>query len=230
MFDVYGDIAVTANPERLEQVLKQKFKKIYSRTPYHFKERVFELKWISPYPEKEFGGTKYLVKQGDFWIYGDLKEVFYCPRYHFERLALLKDLDSLNLGDTAIVGAGIGPYTLCLAQLKSQITSLTQYEPNLKAQKYNSINLYFNSCEAQMVPTEYDFKCYDTIVSIIPAMSLDYHFKYKFNRFLIFYAILKTQESLKYCADLESFYGRKVHLKRVRPYSKDQDIYRFFLK
>lgn len=238
-YDIYGDLALMGDrPENylksIVELLALGYKKIYLRTKCLDLHRNMDAKWISPYPQKTWSSC-YLSKQNNKLFYGNIKTVFYNPRYGADRLNLVTFLkenfsswssESLTV---AVVGSGISPYTVYLAEL---FVNITEYEVNSEAYRYGMINKTLNKTSPTVAcrNVPYDNQIYDIIVSIIPAMDPEFHKKYRFRKGLVFY-MTQIKDNLKAQIDaLADHHDSEVlQVKKVRPYSKLIDTYRIFL-
>lgn len=224
MYDIYGDLVVLTKKGSIIELLKKNHKKICVRSAVSTAHRIYNVEWVSPYKQNEFS-YRYLHKEGNMLLYGDVKQVYYCPRYHFERVQIKKILEQLKGTPITIVGSGISPYSIIL----SENHEITEFEPNQRAVHYGAINLKLNNCTATTYAQEYNGQPNKIILSMVPAAPREFHLSYTFEKCCIFYVLLDQSELEPYVKLIETHYQTPVEHRMVRGYSKTQRIYRFIL-
>lgn len=233
-YDIYGDLVLIneQEPKVLCKLLALGYKKIYLRTKCLNIHRNMNAKWVSPYPETSLD-PYYLCLENKKLFFGNIKTVFYNPRYSTDRVLLLQyfksqNLETLKTYTLGLVGSGISPYTIYLAPLFS---TSTEYEGNLEAVRYGAINKVLNNLTGvNTLNTWYNGEPHDVIISVIPSAELQFHKKYNFNKILIlYYTCLDTMIDIS-VKELEKTYNCKANVvKIVRPYSKLINTYRIHL-
>lgn len=226
MYDVYGDLVVTTDQTNLSEILKKGYKKIFLRSAYKNIYRLFTTQWISPYPFKEFF-TRYLIKEGGEFYYGDLQKVYFSPRYHHERISLKDYFKDKTYETLGVIGSGISPFTISLNPFFKQIE---EYEPNIEAARFGRINKFFNNCKAITHLKPYDGKFFEVLISILPLKEWSFHLNYNFEKVCIFYCLVKQEELSGRLKELEGYYCCKASSTIARKYCKNTNIHRFTLE
>lgn len=236
MYDVYGDLVIVSQEnyhqyteeERvslLTKFIRLGYKKIFTRSRYKNEFRTLDLTWISPYPRPDYA-TRFLIKEGNYFFYGDLTEAYYTPRYHHERECIRERVLPCTSKDVLILGSGISPYSVYLAdQFK-----ISEVQPNVQGRKYGLINLKLNKKEPTEWTHYYTGEQASIIISMIPTIDKEFHYGYKFRELCIFYALLDTNQIESFKSKIEKHYGVIAVMKKVRDYSKTLNVYRFELK
>lgn len=235
MYDVYGSTVVLCK-ERYEvlsplekeslltSLITKGYKKIFTRSRYHNEFRTVDLTWISPYKEPPFS-TKFMHKEGDYLFYGDLTKAYYSPRYHYERQQIKELLEHYKGCSLVIIGSGISPYTVYL----SDLFLITEVEPNVIAHHYGEVNLKLNNKPIPSWNPLYQGDLSEGVLSMVPSIEKQFHKRYNFTKFCIFYCLLDSAELQKYTEEIQLHYKKEIVVKKVRDYSKNISVYRFML-
>ena len=154
-------------------------------------------------------------------FYGNLAQAYFSSRYAYEREELSQKIRSKNC---ALVGAGIGPYTVYLCKRGIKVT---QYELNPKARYYNNVNMGLNQVVSPC-KSRYRGKKYQSIVSMIPNAPFEKHHHYNFEKECVIYHLCYASEVEAKLKVLERIYGKKFQSKCVRGYSKSLKVFRFY--
>ena len=235
LITVNSEELVNENPllvnKDLGPLLAAGYKKIFFKQKCFDEYRRMNLKWVSPYKPQE-NSEYFFCKENKYRFFGNIKEVFYNPRYAEDRLNLVKKLETKSLKDKTslcIVGSGISPYTVYLSSLFKEIT---EYEINPEAHRYGLINKTLNGCthvKSLNEPYKND-NSYDYIVSVVPAGDLSFHKKYNFNDTLITYVTANCEQINPIMDSLKTFHNcDQAQFKIVRPYCKNVNTYRLWM-
>ena len=222
--EIYDSISLQKREELIKKLIVKGYKKIFVRSKYTTDHRTLELQWVSPYKQPPYA-TKFIHKEGEYYIYGDLKEAYYNPRYHYERQEIKKILDSTTYSKLILIGSGTSPYTLYL----SKKFEIKEIEPNILAHRYGCINLILNKKSNSNWSSTYEGEWSEVILSMIPTIGKEYHKKYNFEKFCIFYVLLEDTQKNLFFEDIISHYNCFLEFKKVRDYSKFIKIYRVML-
>ena len=230
MLDLYQDIAIISDIKNLRETLKKGYKKVYLKKKVSNQKRIYQLTWISPYQET-FESSYYLVKENNLRIFGNIKKVYYNPRYCNDRKNLKELLKNFSCKDYGVIGSGLGVYPLYIYTKES---SITQYQINEEAIRYSKINKVINKVITNVRYTNkgYRNQPHEALISVMPTIPVDFYKKITFSKLLITYC-LGTEDEIKNVVDLiNSEHNTELESKTVvRPYSKKVSIYRLnFIK
>lgn len=234
MFDRYGDLYVFSedkdlDPHLIHKLIGKGAKNIFTRTAFCKEERIFEVKWQSPFERKKFS-TRYLHCENNILLYGDLCETYYSPRYASERLEICKLIKIKGLKKVTIVGSGISPLGILL--VKNTNCDVIEYQINPRATHFGLINQKINRVENVLTKNQkYQNQPSQCIISIIPTKGLDFHKIYNFEKLAIVYVLLDYDQIQNFESELKNYYHLKIiHSTIARRFSKYQNIYRICME
>lgn len=229
MLDYYEDIAVVSDLKVVPKLLSESYKKIYLRKRVSRPERTFQLEWVSPYvqlPESSY----YLLKENDYLFFGNVKTVYFNPRYSTQRAELRKFLCGRTEKDIGIIGAGIGPFSVYLS---GEDTKTTEYEINPDCIRFSKINHVLNKSKGNIRHVEhaYDGTTHELLISVMPSVEYEFYDSISFGSLCVLYVLGSEEEIDAFTKKLEVLHdARLTFKKKVRPYCKGKDSYRLVLE
>ncbi len=228
MYDIYDKTCILTNQEKLLEVLKKGYRNIYYKEKTQKSHRKSKLKWMSPY--KELSDSSYfLVKENNLRYFGNVKEVYFSSRYAEDRKLVRSWYESyLNqecLDSCAVVGSGIGPYSITLSSLFKHID---EFQINRNAIRYSKINRSINKV-SNISTHEHSYKneVYDHIIAVMPSKNMNYNLNYKFNKTLCVYIILNPTDKEQFQKRSCNRNYKQLYSRIVRPYGKNINVYRY---